>query len=51
MPTIEDLNDQIKQLVEENNALKKKIELLYSNWSYDYKRFTELKEMCRKPPK
>ena len=41
-----DLKLTIKKLEEENLALRTKMTLLYSNWSYDYKRFIELKEKC-----
>ncbi len=34
---------QIQQLEEENIALKKKIDLMYSNWDYDSSRYQELK--------
>ncbi len=34
---------QIQQLEEENIALKKKIDLMYSNWDYDSCRYQELK--------
>ena len=47
MPSLEDLQKQIKSLTEENTALKAKIALLYNNWRYDYARFTELKEKER----
>ena len=39
-----DLKLQIQQLEIENKALKEKMTLMYSNWAYDYNRFTELKE-------
>ena len=38
------LKNKIRALEQENEALKQKIELMYSNWKYDYTRFTELKE-------
>ena len=36
-----------EKLKTENIALKIKIELMYSNWKYDYERFNELKDKCR----
>ena len=41
------LQNKISALEQENEILKKKIDLMYSNWVYDYFRFTELKEKCR----
>jgi hypothetical protein len=38
------LQNKIRALEQENESLKQKIELMYSNWTYDYTRFTELKE-------
>jgi hypothetical protein len=35
---------KIQQLEEENKALKSKINLMYENWQYDYRRFLELKQ-------
>ena len=43
-----DYQNKIRALETENEALKKKIDLMYSNWQYDYIRFTELKNKCRK---
>ena len=42
-----DYQNKIRALEAENESLKRKIELMYSNWQYDYTRFTELKEKCR----
>jgi hypothetical protein len=41
---INDLENKIKELEKENIALKAKMTLMYSNWAYDYQRFTDLKE-------
>ena len=46
-PEITILKAKIANLELENSALKSKIELLYSNWTYDYARFTELKAKCK----
>ncbi len=43
-----DLKLRIQELEKENNALKGKMTLIYSNWSYDYNRFAELKEKCKR---
>ena len=34
---------QIQHLEQENEALKKKIDLIYSNWDYDNQKYQELK--------
>ena len=39
-----DLKIQIQHLEVENEALKKKIVLMYSNWDFDSKQYQELKE-------
>ena len=39
---------QIQHLEQANEALKKKIVLMYENWEYDNKRFQELKEQVKK---
>jgi hypothetical protein len=39
-----DYQNKIRALEQENESLKQKISLMYSNWQYDYNRFTELKE-------
>ena len=44
---IDILKIKIAELEKENNALKSKMTLIYSNWSYDFHRFTELKEKCK----
>lgn len=46
-PDLATLQAKIVNLELENKALKSKIELLYSNWTYDYARFTELKAKCK----
>ena len=38
-----DLKLKITDLEQENNVLKSKINLMYSNWKFDYGRFMELK--------
>ena len=40
---------QLKEvkLKTENTALKTKITLIYENWTYDYKRFQQLKDLCK----
>lgn len=43
-----DLRMRIQELEKENIALKTKMTLMYSNWSYDYNRFMELKEKCQR---
>jgi hypothetical protein len=47
---IVDLKIRIQELEKENLALKTKMTLMYSNWSYDYNRFTLLKEKCKRSP-
>ena len=42
-----DLKFKIAELEKENNALKSKMTLMYSNWQYDYNRFAELKTKCQ----
>ncbi len=42
-----DLKIRIQELEKENTALKSKMALMYSNWQFDYQRFTELKEKCK----
>ena len=42
-----DLKLRISELERENIALKSKMMLMYSNWSYNYNRFTELKAKCQ----
>ncbi len=42
-----DLKFKVAELQKENLALKAKMMLMYSNWSYDYHRFTELKAKCQ----
>ena len=42
-----DLKLKIQELTTENTALKGKMTLMYSNWSYDYNRFILLKEKCK----
>jgi len=37
-----DLKIRIKELEKENNALKSKMTLMYSNWQFDFERFTLL---------
>jgi cell division protein FtsB len=46
--TIIDLKIQIQKLENENNALKTKMTLMYSNWHYDFQKYDALKEKCRK---
>jgi len=43
-----DLKIQIQKLENENNALKTKMTLMYSNWNYDFQKYDALKEKCRK---
>jgi hypothetical protein len=43
-----DLKIQIQKLENENNALKTKMTLMYSNWHYDFQKYDALKEKCRK---
>ena len=42
-----DLKLKNEELIKENNALKSKMALMYSNWNFDFNRFTELKEKCK----
>ncbi len=42
-----DLKLKNQELEKENTSLKSKMALMYSNWSYDYNRFTELKTKCK----
>ena len=42
-----DLKIKNDELVKENNALKSKMMLMYSNWQFDFERFTLLKEKCK----
>ena len=41
------IQNKIRALEIENEFLKQKIDLMYSNWEYDYNRFTELKQKCK----
>lgn len=41
-------DEYIKKLEKENIALKEKLESVYKSWGYDYARFTELKNICKK---
>jgi len=43
-----DLKIRIKELEKENNALKSKMTLMYSNWQFDFERFTLLKAKCKR---
>ena len=43
-----DLKLRITELEQENKALKSKINLMYSNWKFDYGRFMELKALIYK---
>ena len=43
-----DLKLKISELEQENKALKSKINLMYSNWKFDYGRFMELKALIYK---
>ena len=45
-----DLKIRIKELEKENIALKSKMSLMYSNWQFDYNRFTLLKAKCKRSP-
>ena len=45
-----DLKIRIKELEKENTALKSKMMLMYSNWNFDFNRFTELKAKCKRSP-
>jgi hypothetical protein len=42
-----DLKLKNQELITENNALKSKMALMYSNWAFDFERFTLLKEKCK----
>lgn len=42
-----DLKIENEKLKQENNALKSKMTLMYTNWKYDYDKFEKLKEKCR----
>ena len=42
------LKKKIEKLEIENSALKNKIKGMYESWNYDYSRFTELKNICKK---
>ena len=42
-----DLKMKNEELEKENISLKSKMLLMYSNWSYDYNRFTDFKEKCK----
>ena len=44
---IDVLKLKIQELTNENAALKGKMTLMYSNWAYDFNRFTLLKEKCK----
>ena len=41
-------DEYIKKLKIEIKALKYKLEEVYRCWNYDYRRFTELKELYKK---
>ena len=45
-----DLKIRIKELEKENIALKSKMTLMYSNWQFDFERFTLLKAKCKRSP-
>ena len=45
---IVDLKLKITELEQENKALKSIINLMYSNWKFDYGRFMELKALIYK---
>ena len=45
-----DLKIRIKELEKENIALKSKMSLMYSNWQFDFERFTLLKAKCKRSP-
>ena len=36
-----------QELEKENTALKSKMSLMYTNWQFDFERFTLLKEKCK----
>ena len=42
-----DLKIKVENLEVENKALKRKMEEMYVNWNYDYKRFKKLKEFLK----
>ena len=42
-----DLKIKVENLEVENKALKRKMEQMYVNWNYDYKRFKKLKEFLK----
>ena len=44
---IAEQDKQIKDLQEQNIALERKMALMYYNWNYDYKRFSEIKERTK----
>ena len=41
-------DEYIKKLEIEIISLKNKLDSVYKSWEYDYRRFTELKELCKK---
>ena len=43
-----DLKLRIQELERENLALKTKMTLMYSNWNFDFNKYTLLKEKCRR---
>ena len=43
-----DLKLKIQELERENQALKTKMTLMYSNWQFDFNRFTLLKAKCKR---
>ena len=43
-----DLKIRIQELEKENAALKTKMTLMYSNWSFDFNKYTLLKEKCKR---
>ena len=45
-----DLKIRIQELEKENIALKSKMSLMYSNWQFDFERFTLLKAKCKRSP-
>ncbi len=45
-----DLKIRIQELEKENLALKTKMTLMYSNWHFDFERFTLLKAKCKRSP-
>ena len=45
-----DLKLRIQELEKENIALKSKMTLMYSNWQFDFNKYTLLKEKCRRSP-